>query len=65
MKHVKTKLLIVSLAAAVFSASAMAGDPGPKCPHLDIEKICAPYKPKPGELWVKPPYPYNLICFPR
>ncbi|EAT2184996.1 hypothetical protein BFK02_001591 [Salmonella enterica subsp. enterica serovar Java] len=65
MKHVKTKLLIVSLGAAVFSASAMAGDPGPKCPHLDIEKICAPYKPKPGELWIPPPYPYNLICHPK
>ncbi|EDK4031078.1 hypothetical protein GF252_00935 [Salmonella enterica subsp. salamae] len=65
MKHVKTKLLIVSLGAAVFSASAMAGDPGPKCPHLDIEKIGAPYKPKPGELWIPPPYPYNLICHPK
>ncbi|HII1679941.1 TPA: hypothetical protein ACYZTQ_001588 [Salmonella enterica] len=65
MKHVKTKLLIVSLAAAVFSASAMAGDPGPKFPDLDIEKICAPYKPKPGELWIPPPYPYNLICHPK
>lgn len=65
MKHVKTKLLIVSLAAAVFSASAMAGDPGPKFPDLDIDKICAPFQPPAGGLWMEPPYPYNLICHPK
>ncbi|EAA9515805.1 hypothetical protein JGY68_004728 [Salmonella enterica] len=64
MKHVKTKLLIVSLAAAVFSASAMAGKPGPKPPGLDLEKECAKYKP-PGQLWFPPPFPYNIICFQR
>ncbi|EGZ3995282.1 hypothetical protein AIA08_003087 [Salmonella enterica subsp. enterica serovar Wichita] len=64
MKHVKTKLLIVSL-AAVFSASAMAGDPGPKFPDLDIDKICKPFQPPAGGLWVEPPYPYNLICHPK
>ncbi|ECC1658483.1 hypothetical protein FNO19_00550 [Salmonella enterica subsp. salamae] len=65
MKYVKTKLLIISLAAAVFSASAMASKPGPKPPDLDIDKICKQFQPPPGGLWVEPPYPYNLICHPK